>query len=239
MTALPWRARIGLVIPQFDCLSEPLLPPLLPAGVSLHVSRLPRTGPVTAETIRQMNAAVDAAVDLLPISMLDLVVFHCTTGSLLYPPESLTEHLESRTGLPVVTTAGAVVMALRALGAARLSLVTPYNAELNRLETAFLEKAGISVKAIGGSQLEDSELMQSVSAEDVALWARRAGAPGTADATFISCTGIRSLNFIPELEADLGRPVVTSTTAMLWHVYTRLAVGERPARLGRLMEVMP
>ena len=38
-----------------------------------------------------------------------------------------------------------------------------------------------------------------------------------ADAYFISCTAIRAAEAIEPLERDLGKPVVTSNQAMVWH----------------------
>ena len=55
------------------------------------------------------------------------------------------------------------------------------------------------------------------------------------DAIFISCTGLRTAAIIEDLEADLGKPIVTANQATLWHA-AQLAGAPvaRPAR-GRLL----
>ncbi len=231
---VPWRARIGLVIPQLDCITEPLLARLLPAGISFHVSRMKRTGPVNPDTLREMNRSVRAAVELLPLPYLDLVVYHCTTGSLLYDPVRLVADIEGQTGLPAVATAQAVVDALSHLGATRIGLVTPYVKALNDAEVAFLESRGFRVAAVAGVELEDSGLMQSLAPEEISLLARRV-ARQESQAVFVSCTGIRSLELLDELEADIGRPVVASTSAMLWQALGRLRLPQQLPGCGRLL----
>lgn len=231
---MPWRARIGLVIPQLDYITEPLLARLLTPGIAVHTSRMKRTGPVNPDTLREMNRSAQAAIDLLPLPYLDLVVYHCTTGSLLYDPSRLVADIETQTGLPAVATAEAVVDALKHLGATRVSLVTPYVKSLNDAEVEFLEARGLRVMTVGGVELEDSGLMQSLAPEEISLMVRRV-ARTDSDAVFVSCTGIRSLELLDELEADLGKPVVASTSAMLWQVLNRLRLPAQLPGCGRLL----
>lgn len=231
-----WRARIGVLIPQLDYLTEPLLPRYLPDGVSFHVSRMRRTGPVTAESLAGMNTAINDAADLLPLPFLDLVLYHCTMGSLLYEPERLARDLEQRTRLPVIATAQAVIAALRALGARRVSLVTPYSVALNDAEAAFLRRQGLELTGVGGANIDDSGGMQSVAPEEICAWVRRTPHAGS-DAIFISCTGIRSHPFIEALEQDVGVPVITSLSAVIWRVHAQLGVQPGALGLGRLLRL--
>ncbi len=55
------------------------------------------------------------------------------------------------------------------------------------------------------------------------------------DGIFLSGTGIHSLDIISLLEADLGLPVVSSNTAVLWSVLRRLGITPLPGG-GRLMQ---
>jgi maleate cis-trans isomerase len=231
---IAWRGRIGVVIPQLDLLTEPFFPQLLPPGITVHISRMPRTGPANPESLLGMNQSALDAVNLLPLPYLDLVVYHCTGGSLLYGPERLIEDIQERTGLPAVATIVAAMDALRQLGATRLSLVTPYVQPLNEAEVKVLEDRGFEVTAVGGDHLDDAGVMANIAPEEISLWARRVPRKDS-QAIFISCTGIRSLDFIDELEADLGVPVITSTSAVLWAVLRQLHLPASIAGLGRLL----
>jgi len=229
-----WRARIGLLIPQLDYLTEAFLPHYLPSGVSFHTSRLRRLGPVNPETLGAMNETVSMAAALLPLPFLNAVVYHCTMGSLLYEPAQLVEDLQRQTGLATIATAKAVLDAFEALGARRICLVTPYSSALNELEAKFLKNHGLEPVTIGGANIDDSGEMQRVAPEEIALWVR-AAMRAPVDAIFISCTGIRSHPVIDLLEADYGCPVVTSLNAMLWSLCRRLGLPARIAGLGSLL----
>jgi maleate cis-trans isomerase len=62
---------------------------------------------------------------------------------------------------------------------------------------------------------------------------------GEADGYFLSCTNTTQIEAIEELEAALGKPVVSSNQAVLWGAVRRLRarLGNDAAmpRLGRLM----
>jgi maleate isomerase len=51
----------------------------------------------------------------------------------------------------------------------------------------------------------------------------------------ISCLNTRSHTVIAALEQALGRPVITSTQATLWHALRLAGVKDRVAGLGRLL----
>jgi len=89
--------------------------------------------------------------------------------------------------------------------------------------------------AVGGDHFDDAGLMHHLSPEEISLWARRVPRKES-QAIFISCTGIRSLDFIDELEADLGLPVITSTSAVLWAILRRLNLPASIAGLGRILK---
>lgn len=53
---------------------------------------------------------------------------------------------------------------------------------------------------------------------------------------FISCTNFRTLKVLDRLEADLGKPVVSSNQATLWAVLRMLRIGLRISGYGILLE---
>ena len=40
-----------------------------------------------------------------------------------------------------------------------------------------------------------------------------------AEALFLSCMGLRTLDFLPKLERDLGKPVLSSNQVTLWMLF--------------------
>src|SRR5262252_9455257 len=93
---LGWRARLGLIIPQLDFVSEPLFPRVLPEGVAVHTARMRRLGPISAASLEQMNANMDAAIELLPTPYIDATVYHCSLCNDPAAPEKLKQAITKK-----------------------------------------------------------------------------------------------------------------------------------------------
>jgi maleate isomerase len=55
------------------------------------------------------------------------------------------------------------------------------------------------------------------------------------DAVFISCTNLRALNLIAELESKLAKPVISSNQALGWHCLRLAGVKSKLSQYGRLL----
>lgn len=230
-----WRARIGLIVPSSNTTMESEFWRLLPEGVTLHTARVRLVRAVPEELKAMAGEAVKAAEDLATAEV-DIIVYGCTTGSLLEGvgwEARLREAMERSSGVKVVTTALAVVEALRRLRVRRVAVATPYVEELNRREKRFLEDCGFEVVRMKGLGIErNAEIGRQPPwvayrlAREV--WTREA------DALFISCTNFRTLEVVEPLERDLGKPVVSSNTASLWLALRELGIGDEVKGIGSL-----
>jgi len=136
-------------------------------------------------------------------------------------------------GVPVTDPLSAVIAALRALGARRIGLVTPYLASVTAPMRGRLEAAGIAVAdTISFEQSEDRTVARITEAS--ALEAMRAVGAGGCDAVFASCTNLRTFGVIAAAEAELGVPVVSSNQALLWHMLGLAGVDAAGWGPGRL-----
>ena len=68
----------------------------------------------------------------------------------------------------------------------------------------------------------------------MAAHARAAFVPGS-DALLITCTDFPTLPLIPELEDELGVPVVTSNQATFWAMLRAARIDDRFEHLGKLL----
>lgn len=234
------RARLGVILPSGNSVAEPEIAAMLPPGVGMAVTRLPLRGSSEAELLR-MAEALEPAARLLADARPDAIAFHCTAVSTFDPgmAEGLRRRIEAATRLPALATADALLVALAALGARRVLLVTPYIEAVHAREIAFLEANGIAV--VGGDFLgiDGNAGMARIPPAEIAAQARRAAAahPGGAEACLISCTAIRSAGVIATLEAELGLPVLTSNQALVWHALRGvLKIPDRVAGFGRQLD---
>lgn len=199
-------------------LSEEEFYRLAPEGVSIHTTRLSfKRG--TLEEDKKLAEHIPAGAELLADAKVDLIAFNCTAGSLAEGKghdQNIVRTIESLTGIKATTTATAIVEALHSIDSKRIVLITPYVEEVNEVEIQFLHEHGIEVVANVGLGISDPYEQMAV---DPHRWYRLARdcRDITCDTIFISCAGIRVVEMIAAIERDLGRPVVTSNQALMWH----------------------
>jgi len=228
-------ARVGLIIPSVNTTIEPEFGWLGLAGMSFHVSRM-MLRDTTPEGLRAMNADVNGAARQIASITPDVVAYACTSGSFVDGLEGLrrqAEGIASVVGCPVVATSAALLDALRQLDVARLALATPYLDSINRIERDFLEHNGHTVVSVVGLGLS-GKAIREVKPETVFDLACRADRP-EAQALFISCTDLRALEVVGELERQLRKPVVTSNQVTLWAVLRALSIKRSLHGFGKLL----
>ncbi len=231
-----WRGRVGLIVPSSNTTMEEEFRAWLPDGVSLHVSRI-RLRKVNVEELKSMKEGVKMASSLLADAGVDVIVYGCTTGSLVGGKgydEEIRAEIEGETGVKAVATATAVLEALRELGVKKVAVVTPYIEEVNEKEREFLEDNGFEVTAMKGLGIEDN-LEIGRQPPEVAYRLARGVNLSRAEALFISCTNFRTFEVIDSLELDMGVPVISSNSATLWATLRALNVREDILGLGELL----
>jgi len=213
---------------------EPELSRVVPEGVALHFTRAGMRGG-EAEYQRMVDGAPDAA-ELLADAQVDVIVFACTAASTYRGPgkdREIVERIEARTGIPALTTAGAVLDAFAALGMKRIGLGSPYNERTNRLEEVFFRGSGVEVMQMKG--LDRQGKMALIPPEEVYRTALAVNSP-QCDGIFLSCTNWRTLHIIEALEEELGKPVTSSNQATLWAALRMAGMKEPLPGLGRLLQ---
>ena len=208
------RGRIGLMVPTGNSVMEPEFNRLAPEGVSVHANRVYLKN-VTPEALEGMADHAAASARGLASIRIGVLAFGCTSGSFVGGKgydEGLIRIMEQETGVAATTTTTAVLRALDLLGVRRIALATPYTDEVTEIEARFLGAHGIEVtRAIGGGIVETADIQEC--APEVAYARAREVDDGRAEAVFISCTGFRTIEIIEPLEAELGKPVITSNQA--------------------------
>lgn len=232
--------RIGVLAPPANVAVEREFPAWLPAGVVMNHARLSRPSTqMTKDDLLAMNASVERAARDLSFAQPEVIAYACTSGSFLEgqgAEGAVARRIEAVTGVPAFTTSEAVVAGLRALGARRVFMITPYPEAVNAEEIAFLAYYHLNVAGHDSFGCATSAEIRALSSQQVAGLARaRCGDIACCDALFISCTNLLTMNEIEGLETALGVPVVSSNQATLWMALRRLGVAiDGPGRLFRV-----
>ncbi len=233
--------RIGILAPPGNVALERELPVFLPPGIIMNHNRLSRPdSSISRESLLAMADSVDQAAHDLAQAYPEVIVYGCTSGSFLEgvgKEARLAERITRRTGIPAVTTSTAVVEALRAQGARRIFMITPYPDAVNEHELAFCRHYGLEVVGLDSFRCPTSEDIRRISSDQVAdLVLANTKAIGDCDTIFISCTNLLCMDRIETIEARSGRPVVSSNQASLWAGLARMGVPMQDIRAGSLFQ---
>ena len=153
-----------------------------------------------------------------PTANIDLIAYGCTAAGFISGPAGdaeLQAKLTEATGLPVVTTARAMVSALQHDGAKRIAVVTPYHDVVNQQLAAFLADGGISVARMDTFRAPDVIALGKITAEQVRDLARATMGPDC-DAMFIGCSQLPTHAILDDLQTEFERPAWSSICATAW-----------------------
>jgi maleate isomerase len=236
--------RIGLVVPSSNVTVETEIPALLArhadASFSFHSSRM-RMHKVSPEELRAMNAQRERCVDELADAGVDALLYACLVAVMAQGPgeheraeKAVTEQLAARDVHPaVLSSAGALVEGLRALGARRIALVTPYLRPLAEEVVAYLRAEEFEVTDWTALEVGDNAEVGCIPGDRVLAAARGLG---RADALVISaCVQMPSLNLVEPAEAEFGLPVLSAATAGAYALLRQLNLAPSLPGAGRLL----
>jgi maleate isomerase len=232
------RARIGMIIPSVNSMTEPQFNHLAPPGLGVYVARA-RVAGEWKRPLSQMADEIANAARLLSDVAPDLIVFHCTDTSMTQGPQGegrILDIVKDAARVEALATSRLVLEALQALGLQRLLVLSPYRS--NQAVLDYLRATGFTVVhdvALGLKSLEFADVTPGEWAE----LARQHDRP-EADGIFLSCTNTTQIEAVAEIERTLDKPVVNSNQAVLFGCLKRLKSALAPLppmpALGRLMQ---
>lgn len=215
-----WRARIGLLAPASNITLEPEFNLMAPEGVSIHASRLQIAKSYSSDSTIIDMSSIQQAAQLLTMIDSSVIVFGCTSSSFMENEEKIIQKIEDETGVPAITSSGAVLKALNILNVNKIGLVTPYLDIINEKEKEWLESKGFEVLNFFGLGLgkNESEIKRTGrQPAHIAYELAGSAAKSGPEAIFISCGNFATAPVIEPLEVDFGIPVVTSSQASFWY----------------------
>jgi maleate isomerase len=220
MQASARALRVALMVPANNTTMEGELAAWLPAGSTVTTVKIPRgPGLLTPETIpAYRDSAIALARRRFDRADFDLIAYGCTAAGFISGPAgdaALAAQLAQATGLPVVTTARAMVNALQHGQAKRIAVVTPYQDAVNAQLTAFLDDGGIEVVRLASFRAAVVDALGRITAPQVRDLAH-ATMGGDCDALFIGCSQLPTHAILDGLAREFDRPAWSSISATAW-----------------------
>lgn len=253
MSASQSTHHVGMVVPSSNLTMETELPEILGRRQDqhpgdrfvFHSSRM-RMKHVTPEELKAMNAQTDRAALELADARPDVVAsaclvaimaqganYHCTAE------DQMRAALESEgVHSPVISSAGALLRALTALGAKKVVMVTPYMKPLTQLVADYVADAGFEVLDTLSLEVSDNIAVANLDPLDLTDHWKRLDpqALEEADALILSaCVQMPSLPAVQAVEDDYGKPVLSAATATAWAMLSDLGLPTEAPDAGGLL----
>ena len=237
-------ARLGFLVPPGNPTVEPEMIEMAPKSVSVHFSRMVAHGPTGTldgqeERNRTQIEHIGESAELLAMVKPSVIMLaHTATSYTLgrHAEAQLVQRLRDQCGTPVATAFGSVLDALKVLGATRVALGTPYSEDTTLKGKALLEEHGLEVVSHG--RLKNVTNIYDETPER-ACQLGRAVDTRDAQAIFLSGLGMPTISILDTLEQELGKPVISAASAMMWQALRLTGVRDRVSGYGRLFGSEP
>ena len=186
----------------------------------IYVSRIRSAAEVTHDNLAAMQADLQNAASLLPEGLRYPVVgYGCTSASAVIGSTRVQEMIQRGCRADMVTNPLRATLAhARHLGINRLALLSPYIEEVNTPLRAAFAAEGISTDVFGTFEEREEHKVARISASSLRDAAISLGRDSSVDGVFMSCTNLRTLDVIPEIEKAIEKPVFSSNRSLAWHM---------------------
>lgn len=240
--------RIGQIVPSSNTTMETEILAILRAREALfaerftfHSSRM-RMQKVTKDELAKMDSdsdrcaleLSDAAVDVLGYACLVAIMsmgngYHRVSEKRLFQ-----RTMDNGHPAPVVTSAGALVEGLQAIGAKKVSILTPYMKPLTQLVIDYIENEGIEV--VDSISLEIPDNLDVGRQNPLAPVEITKKLNTQVDAIVASaCVQMPSLPSIQLIEDRVGLPVLSSSVATTYMMLKKLGLETGISGFGSLL----
>lgn len=241
--------RVGQIVPSSNTTMETEIPAILrareanhPERFTFHSSRM-RMKTVTKEELATMDGDSERCALELSDARVDVLGYACLVAIMsmgLGYHRISEERLQRRTEengapAPVVTSAGALVDGLHAIGAKKVSILAPYMKPLTKLVIDYIENEGIEVVDSISLEIPDNLEVGRQSPLAPVEITRRLKTDGVDAIVASACVQMPSLGSIQIIEDRAGLPVLSSSVATTYMMLKRLGLSTAVPGYGALL----
>jgi maleate isomerase len=198
---------------------------------------------VTPEELRAMNAQMDRCAAELADARCDVVTTACLVAIMAQGPgfhcaaeDQISRVLQDEGApAPVVSSAGALLIALRDLGAKRVAIITPYLRPLTRLVAEYIESSGVVVQDALSLEVSDNLEVGRLDPANLLEHWKRVDLSGCDALVLSACVQMPSLPSIAPVESACGLPVLSAASATVYAILRALDLSTNVPGLGYLL----
>lgn len=230
-------APLGMIVLQTDETLEADLRAMLPVDAPIYISRVPSASQVTPESLREMQGHLTGAAALLPQALpYSAIGYGCTSATAQIGADRVAELIGAGAQTAHVTDPlSALIAACHALQVTQLGFLSPYTADVSDALRAVLADAGIATPTFGSFEEACEASVVRIDGPSVIAAAEDIARQGGTQAIFLSCTNLRTLDVITQIEERTGLPCLSSNQVLGWHLSRYAGIQSRiPGQLGAI-----
>ena len=204
-------------------------------NVDIYVNRIPFNNPLNHENYLKMaDYLADIANNILPGEKIDSIAYGCTSGSVAIGDKRITDEIhKSKAGVYVVTPISAAIKAFTNLKINKIAVLTPYPQKVNKTIFDYITKSNIEITSYSSFNLEYDSDIASVDPKFLIETINNIDHKD-ADAVFISCTALRAVEVLDQIEEQISKYVISSNQAMIWDCLRSVNINNRISGFGKL-----
>nr|WP_314488371.1 Asp/Glu racemase [uncultured Pseudomonas sp.] len=191
-----------------------------PERFTFHSSRM-RMKQVRKEELAAMDGESDRCAIELSDARVDVLGYACLVAimamGLGYHRQSeqrLTRATAENDGnAPVITSAGALIDALKVMGAKKIAIVAPYMKPLTELVVDYIREEGFEVVDWRALEIPDNLQVAQHDPANLPGIVNGMNLEGVDVIVLSACVQMQSLPVVPHVEAQTGKPVLTAAIA--------------------------
>jgi maleate isomerase len=241
--------RVGQIVPSSNTTMETEIPAVLrareshdPERFTFHSSRM-RMKHVTKEELAAMDGDSDRCALELSDARVDVLGYAClvaimSMGQGYHRVSEARLHQRTKENgapTPVVTSAGALVDGLHAIGARKVSILAPYMKPLTRLVVDYIENEGIEVVDSISLEIADNLEVGRQDALAPIEITKRLNLANVDAVVASACVQMPSLPSVQPIEDRVGLPVLSSSVATTFMMLKKLGLSTKIPGFGALL----
>jgi maleate isomerase len=241
--------RIGQIVPSSNITMETEVPLMLSRAVvpndvtfTFHSSRAPMKN-VSAPELAAMNGHMERCARELSDARMDIVASACLVAIMSQGPgyhkKTQAEleavcHVEAP-DTQVITSAGALVDSLKAIGAKRISFITPYMENLTELVAGYIENEGIKVKDTISLEIPNNLEVGAQDPNNLIEIVKRLDTSDVDAVVLSACVQMPSLSALAEVQKNFDVPVLSTAAATVFQILKTLKLPTVVPDAGELL----
>ena len=242
--ALGWRLKLGVIVPATNTIVEPEFHSMTPAGVTCHTGRFPlKDVRISSDDdferlVADIHANLDRAVDDLMSVAPDHIIVGVSAESFwdgADGAEVIRNRLVEKTGVSITLGSDAARVALEAVAAQRIGVLTPYWPVADERVRQYFNQCGFTAVRVTGLKAT-SPLNIAEQSRDTLRHAIRHLDGDDIDTIVQVGTNLALAALADELEQELGKPVIAINVALYWHALRQNGINEAIPGFGRLLK---